>query len=80
MTNGTQRQEREVVYIAGHLPKGLELGLRNYWYPVLQGADLPADKPVGFKVLNETLVAWRDKHGYPSVVRDKCPQRETEVT
>ena len=73
MSNATHRQKPAAGEIARHVPKGLELGLRNYWYPVMQGVDLPAHKPVGFKALNESLVAWRDKAGRPRVLRDKCP-------
>lgn len=61
--------------IARGVPKGLELGLRNYWYPVLDSDQVPADKPVGFTMLGEKLVAWRDRAGRPHVVRDKCPHR-----
>lgn len=62
------------------IPVGLPVGLRNYWYPVLQSEELPADQPVGFKVLGENLVAWRDAEGRPSVVRDRCPHRSTKLS
>ena len=62
------------------MPAGLEMGLRNYWYPVLQSEELPAGKPVGFKVLGEALVAWRDLEGRPHVVRDKCPHRAAKLS
>ena len=46
-----------------NLPAGLIKGLRNYWYPVLQSEELEPGKAVGFTVLAESLVAWRDRDG-----------------
>src|SRR5436190_10491130 len=71
---------RNLPEIARGVPKGLELGLRNYWYPVLQSEELVAGKPVPFKVLGEALTAWRDKAGRPQVVRDKCPHRGAKLS
>jgi phthalate 4,5-dioxygenase oxygenase subunit len=65
---------------ARDVPAGLELGLRNYWYPVLQSEELPSGKPVGFRVLGENLVAWRDRNGHPGVLRDKCPHRGARLS
>lgn len=62
------------------IPVGLPTGLRNYWYPVLQSEELPADRPVGFRVLGESLVAWRDAAGEPCVVRDRCPHRSMPLS
>lgn len=61
--------------IAKGVPEGLELGLRHYWYPVLQSEELLAGKPLGFKVLGENLVAWRTRDNRTQIVRDKCPHR-----
>jgi phenylpropionate dioxygenase-like ring-hydroxylating dioxygenase large terminal subunit len=58
-----------------YLPEGLQFGLRNYWYPVLQSGQLPRHKPLGFCVLNESFVAWRGEDGKPNVVHDRCPHR-----
>src|SRR4051812_7281458 len=66
--------------IASGVPHGLEKGLRNYWYPALHSEALPAGKPLGFKILGETLVAWRDRAGKPNVVRDKCPHRAAKFS
>jgi phenylpropionate dioxygenase-like ring-hydroxylating dioxygenase large terminal subunit len=66
--------------IAPNLPAGLVKGLRNYWYPVLQVEELPSGKPVGFMVLGEPLVAWRDAQGRPCVVRDRCPHRGMKLS
>jgi phenylpropionate dioxygenase-like ring-hydroxylating dioxygenase large terminal subunit len=67
--------EGEAAFLARDIPKGMELGIRNYWYPVLASEDLPADKPVAFKALGEELVAWRNRNGEPCVMVDKCPHR-----
>jgi phenylpropionate dioxygenase-like ring-hydroxylating dioxygenase large terminal subunit len=73
-------EERDVPAIAPGVPKGLELGLRNYWYPVLDAAAVPVGKPVGFKMLGENLVAWRDRDGRPHILRDKCPHRAAKLS
>lgn len=63
-----------------YLPLGLECGLRNYWYPVLQSHQVTAEKPIAFQVLNEQLVAWRGADGKPNVVRDRCPHRHARLS
>ncbi len=74
------KNSEDIPYLTRLVPKGLELGLRNYWYPVIQAKDLPADKPLGFKVLNEELVAWRSRDGSPNVVADRCPHRAAKLS
>src|SRR5690349_9578984 len=66
--------------LAPNIPEGLPSGLPNYWYPVLQSEELPVDKPVGFRVLGEALVAWRDAKGQPCVVKDRCPHRAIRLS
>jgi phenylpropionate dioxygenase-like ring-hydroxylating dioxygenase large terminal subunit len=66
--------------VAPNLPAGLPKGLRNYWYPVLQSEDVAANKAVGFTVLGETLVAWRDRDGSPNVLHDRCPHRSIKLS
>jgi phenylpropionate dioxygenase-like ring-hydroxylating dioxygenase large terminal subunit len=80
MVSPRQKPERNFPEIARGVPQGLQLGLRNYWYPVLQSEELPAGKPVGFKILGEALTAWRDSSGHPHVVRDKCPHRGAKMS
>ena len=76
----THQQHDDVQYLARHIPKGLELGLRNYWYPVLQSEDLVAGQPLGFRALGETLVAWRGRDGAPNVVFDRCSHRAAKLS
>ena len=53
-------EPREIV---PDVPEGLELGLRNYWYPVLQSKEIPDGQPIGFTALGSNFVAWRDDVG-----------------
>ena len=66
--------------IVKDVPEGLDLGLRNYWYPLLLEDDLPANKPVGLMALGEKLVAWRDRSGVPHVLRDHCAHRGARLS
>jgi phenylpropionate dioxygenase-like ring-hydroxylating dioxygenase large terminal subunit len=66
--------------VAPYIPQGLPGGLRNYWYPMLQSEEMPADRPVGLMALGEPLVAWRDAAGRPRVVRDRCPHRSVKLS
>jgi phenylpropionate dioxygenase-like ring-hydroxylating dioxygenase large terminal subunit len=79
---GSRVNERrsEFPEVARGVPKGLELGLRHYWYPVLDLEDLPVGKPVGFQILGEHLVAWRDRNGKPHVAQDRCPHRSAKLS
>jgi len=71
---------REVVEIAPDVPEGLEVGLRNYWYPVALSEDVGRDKPVAIKCLGEELVVWRDEHGLPAVLFGRCPHRGARLS
>lgn len=62
------------------VPKGLEHGLRNFWYPVVQSAEVPPDVPVPIKCLNEDLVVFRDAHGHAKVMVDRCPHRAVKLS
>jgi phenylpropionate dioxygenase-like ring-hydroxylating dioxygenase large terminal subunit len=70
----------EVKEIVPLIPEGLPLGLRNYWYPVLQAEELPEGKPVGLTVLGERLALWRDEQGRPQAVNDRCPHRSIKLS
>ncbi|MGA8615209.1 MAG: aromatic ring-hydroxylating dioxygenase subunit alpha [Xanthobacteraceae bacterium] len=80
MTSTTARRLHEYPEVARGVPQGLELGLRNYWYPVLQSEELQPKRPLGFMALGEALVAWRDAQGRPHVMRDKCPHRAAKLS
>lgn len=66
--------------IAPDIPEGLQFGLRNYWYPVLQSEELATDKPTGLVALGEALVAFRDATGRPHVLHDRCPHRGVRLS
>src|SRR5688572_2663722 len=70
----------QVPEIAKDVPRGLELGLRNYWYPLVWSEHVTTEKPVPFKAFAEDLVIWRDKDGQPSVLRDRCPHRAARLS
>ncbi len=82
MDEARQRKAKDsgVGEIARDVPQGLELGLRNYWYPVIESGKVAADAPTGFTALGERLVAWRDASGRPCIVRDKCPHRAARLS
>ena len=69
----------EVKEIVRDVPEGLQTGLRNYWYPVLQSHEL-LDKPVAIRYLGEDLVVWRDGSGRAHVFPDYCPHRTTRLS
>lgn len=70
----------EIVELVPGVPKGLETGLRNYWYPILLSEDVGRNKPVSIKCLGENLVVWRDNLGLPSVLLDRCPHRAAKLS
>ncbi len=70
----------DVPEIAPDIPEGLERGLRIYWYPIPQSEELPADGPVGLRVLDEAIVVWRDAEGRPQAVIDVCPHRRVRLS
>lgn len=66
--------------IVRYVPAGLEKGLPNYWYPVLQSEQLEANTPHAFRVMGQNLVAWRDADGQPRIVADRCPHRNAKLS
>lgn len=70
----------KVAELAPSVPHGLQIGIRNYWYPILVSEDLGPDKPVGIQRLGENLVVWRDGRGHPSVLIDRCPHRAAKLS
>jgi phenylpropionate dioxygenase-like ring-hydroxylating dioxygenase large terminal subunit len=55
-----------------------ELGLRNYWYPVLAGWRL-GRKPRSVKLLGEDIVLFRDR-GKLYALSDRCPHRGARLS
>jgi len=72
-TNGAAEIVRDV-------PVGLDHGLPNYWYPVLQSEELRTGEPHPFRVMGQDLVAWRDADDRPNVVVDRCPHRNARLS
>jgi phenylpropionate dioxygenase-like ring-hydroxylating dioxygenase large terminal subunit len=59
--------------------EGLHLGLPNYWYPILNAADLAA-QPRGVRCFGQDLVVWRDSAGRPVVLHDRCAHRAARLS
>src|SRR5215212_3098682 len=77
---GTQRgagtmMDEAIAEAAPGVPAGLENGLRNFWYPLLESSALGTAAPVGVRLLGEDLVLWRDRDGHPHALADHCPHR-----
>jgi nitrite reductase/ring-hydroxylating ferredoxin subunit len=72
--------KKEISELVPGVPKGLELGLRNYWYPILQSEELGQGRPVGIQCLGENVVVWRDERGLPAVLSDRCPHRSAKLS
>ena len=70
----------EIDEIVRDVPRGLDRGLPNYWYPVLQSEDVEAGRPHAFRVMCRDLVAWRDSDGEPKIVADRCPHRNAKLS
>ncbi len=80
MVQAAEAKKDKLPEIARGLPAGLELGLRNFWYPILQSHELPSEKPVGVTCLAEDLVVYRDAEGRPNVLFDRCPHRYVKLS
>ncbi len=57
----------------------LDLGLRNYWYPVAPSWQV-ANAPIGLTRLGEQLVVWRDQEGRVHALEDRCPHRGARLS
>ncbi|HTQ33423.1 MAG TPA: Rieske (2Fe-2S) protein, partial [Stellaceae bacterium] len=62
-------------YAGSGLP---ELGLRNYWYPVMAAWRLRR-KPKAIKVLGEDIVIFRDS-GKLYALAERCPHRGARLS
>jgi phenylpropionate dioxygenase-like ring-hydroxylating dioxygenase large terminal subunit len=54
---------------------GLQLGLRNRWYPILLARELGRGHALGIRRLGQDLALWRDGDGRPHLFIDRCPHR-----
>ena len=70
----------ETTEVVRDVPIGLQSGLPNYWYPVLQSEELSTNQPLAFRALGQDFVAWRDADGQPRVVADRCPHRNARLS
>jgi phenylpropionate dioxygenase-like ring-hydroxylating dioxygenase large terminal subunit len=73
-------QAEAIAEVAPGVPAGLEKGLRNYWYPVLESGELPLGRPLAVRRLGEDLVFWRDGQGRPHGLADRCPHRAAKLS
>ena len=53
--------------------------LRGFWYCVAAAADV-TDKPLGFRLLDEPVVLWRDESGEAHAVKDRCLHRTAKLS
>jgi phenylpropionate dioxygenase-like ring-hydroxylating dioxygenase large terminal subunit len=51
------------------------LGLREYWYPALKAQGVGRRKPVGVKIMGETVTFFRGKDGQVKAMDNVCPHR-----
>jgi len=57
-----------------------EMGLRDYWYPILWARELKKTKPKAAKLCGEKLMLQRDKDGKPRALHDRCPHRGVRLS
>lgn len=62
------------------IPAELKKGLRHFWYPVVDSAQLTAGAPLPVTRLGERLVVWRDAEGAPHVFPDRCAHRAAPLS
>lgn len=52
---------------------------RRHWYPACQSSDLGA-KPVATELMETPIVVFRDRHGAPHALVDRCPHRNAPLS
>jgi phenylpropionate dioxygenase-like ring-hydroxylating dioxygenase large terminal subunit len=57
----------------------LDLGLRNYWHPVVASWRV-ASTPIGITRLGDQIALWRDQQGLVHAVEDRCPHRGARLS
>ncbi len=53
---------------------------RSYWYIAATSAEVGRRRPVARTVLGERLVLFRDEHGQPAALRDRCLHRNMRLS
>jgi phenylpropionate dioxygenase-like ring-hydroxylating dioxygenase large terminal subunit len=56
-----------------------ELGLREFWYPIVESKRVTRD-PVPVRVLGEDLVLFRGREGRVAALVDRCPHRGARLS
>lgn len=76
----TDRSKSEVDLELTHCGPGTPMGeyMRRFWQPVCLSQEL-TDVPKAIRILNEDLVAFRDRSGRVGVLDRHCPHRGTSL-
>lgn len=56
------------------------LGLREYWYPLIEASQVPKNKPVYWRIAGEELAVFRDGSGGVAATSDVCPHRGASLS
>ena len=74
------REENETLTRVGPGTPAGEL-LRHYWYPVAVASELTDENPTQLvRILDETLVLFRDKKGHVGLLTDRCSHRGASLS
>ncbi|PCI53966.1 MAG: 3-phenylpropionate dioxygenase [Alphaproteobacteria bacterium] len=69
----------EELVTADQLEERMDLGLLNYWYPVLPSWSV-SETPIGITRLGQKIALWRDKDGVIHAIEDRCPHRGARLS
>ena len=54
--------------------------LRQFWYPVHEGGELPRGRAKPIRILSENFTLYRGDDGVPQLVAQRCPHRGTQLS
>jgi phenylpropionate dioxygenase-like ring-hydroxylating dioxygenase large terminal subunit len=54
--------------------------LKDYWYVACRSPELTTRKPLARTILGTNLVLFRDEHGRPAALRDRCLHRNARLS
>jgi phenylpropionate dioxygenase-like ring-hydroxylating dioxygenase large terminal subunit len=54
--------------------------LKDFWYVACLSTELPAGKPLARTLFGTRLVLFRDEHGRPTALRDRCLHRNARLS